>query len=115
MYMGLAVIDLPKWKMYDFHYQYMKPKFQEKLILNYMDTDSFIYTIKTEDFFKDIQNDLEAKFDTSDFSDERINLYTFKKVKKMLNGKLMTEFVGMFSHAYCYKIDQVESSHNKAK
>jgi len=52
----------------------MKPKFQEKLLLNYMDTDSFIYTIKTEDSFKDIRNDLVAKFDTSDYSDERINL-----------------------------------------
>jgi len=59
MYLGLAVLDLSKWKMYDFHYQYMKPKFQEKLLLNYMDTDSFIYTIKTEDFYKDIRNDLE--------------------------------------------------------
>jgi len=46
----------------------MKPKFQEKLLLNYMDTDSFIYTIKIEDFYKDIRNDLEAKFDTSDFA-----------------------------------------------
>jgi len=79
MYLGFAVLDLSKWKMYDFHYQYMKPKFQEKLPLNYMDTDSFIYTIKTEEFYKDIEIDLEAKFDTSD---ERINLYNFKRVNK---------------------------------
>jgi len=46
MYLGFAVLDLSKWKMYGFHYQYMKPKFPEKLLLNYMDTDSFIYTIK---------------------------------------------------------------------
>jgi len=39
----------------------MKPKFQEKFLLSYMDADSFIYTIKTEDFYKDIRNDLEAK------------------------------------------------------
>jgi len=68
--------------MYDFHYQYMKPKFQEKLFLNYMDSDSFIYTIKTEDFYKGIRNDLEEKFGTSDFSDERIHLYNFKRVNK---------------------------------
>jgi len=37
MYLGFEVLDLSKWKMYDFHYQYMKPKFQEKLLLNYMD------------------------------------------------------------------------------
>jgi len=50
----------------------MKPKFQEKVLLNYMDTDSFIYTIKIKDFYKDIRNDLEAKFDTSDYSEKRI-------------------------------------------
>jgi len=74
----------------------MKPKFQEKLLLNYMNTDSFIYTIKTDDFYKDIRNDFEVKFDTSDYSVERINLYNFKRViKKSLvflkdepNGKL---------------------------
>jgi len=58
----------------------MEPKFQEKLFLNYLDTGSFIYTIKTEDFYKDIHNDHEAKFDTSDYSDKRINLYNFKTV-----------------------------------
>jgi len=96
MYLGFAVLDLSKWKMYNFHYQYMKPKFQEKLLLNYMNTDSFIYTIKTDDFYKDIRNDFEVKFDTSDYSVERINLYNFKRViKKSLvflkdepNGKL---------------------------
>jgi len=82
MYLGFAVLDLSKWKMYDFHNQYMKSKYQEKLLLNYMDTDSFIYTIKTEDFYKD----LEAKFDTSDYSDERINLYNFKRVIKKSFG-----------------------------
>jgi len=81
MYLGYAVLDLSKWKMYDFHYQYMKPKFQEKLLLNYLVSASFIY-IETEDFCKDIRNDLEAKFDTSDYSDERINLYNFKRVNK---------------------------------
>jgi len=80
MYLGFSVLDLSKWKIYDFHYQHMEPKFQEKLFLNYLDTGSFIYTIKTEDFYKDIHNDHEAKFDTSDYSDKRINLYNFKTV-----------------------------------
>jgi len=39
MYLGFTVLDLSKWKVYDFRYQYMRPKFQEKLLLNYMDTD----------------------------------------------------------------------------
>jgi len=68
----------------------MKPKFQEKLLLNYMRTDSFIYTIKTDDFYKDIRNDIEAKFDTSDYSDERINLLyiTSKELTKKVWGFL---------------------------
>jgi len=41
MYLEFAVLDLSKWRMYDFHYKYMKPKFQENLLLNYMHTDSF--------------------------------------------------------------------------
>jgi len=53
---------------------------------------------------------------------ERINLYNFKRVNKKslgffkdeLNGKLVTEFVGLCAKVYCYRIDQVESSHNKA-
>jgi len=88
-----------------------------------MDTDSFINTIKTEDFCKDIRKDLRAKFDTSNYSDDGINLYYFKRIEKKslaffkdeLNSKLMTEFVGLCSKAYCYRIDQVESSYNKAK
>jgi len=51
-------------------------------------TDSFTYTIKTEDFYKDIRNDLEAKFDTSDYSAERTNLYNFKINKKILIIKI---------------------------
>jgi len=80
-----------------------------------MDTDSFIYTIKTEHFYKYIRNDLEAKFDTSDYSDERTSLHNLKRVNKKiygffkdeLNGKLMTEFVGLRSNVCYCRIDQV--------
>jgi len=88
LYLGFAVLDLSKWKMYDFHYNYIKPKYNENVQLNYMDTDSFIYTINTEDFYKDIQNDVEMKFDTSDYSDELLNLYNFPKANKKRLGFL---------------------------
>ena len=45
--------------MYEFWYDYMKPKYKDSVKLCYMDTDSFIMNIKTEDFYKDIANDVE--------------------------------------------------------
>ncbi|XP_051864347.1 uncharacterized protein LOC127566360 [Drosophila albomicans] len=48
IYLGFVVLEMSKYKMYDFHYDYMKPKFGKALKLNYMDTDSFIYSIKTQ-------------------------------------------------------------------
>jgi len=58
LYLGFAVLDLSKCKIYDFYYNNIKPKYNENVQLNYMDTYYFIYTIKTEDLYKDIQNDL---------------------------------------------------------
>ena len=68
-YLSQAILDLSKIVMYEFHYDYMVPKYGlEKLKLCYMDTDSLVYDIKTEDFYEDITNDVEARFDTSGYS-----------------------------------------------
>ena len=53
--------------MYEFWYDYIKPKYQDKAQLFYMDTDSFIIHIKAEDFYKDIANDVSKRFDTSEY------------------------------------------------
>ena len=53
IYLGQAILDLSKIIMYEFHYDYMKPKFKD-FQLCYMDTDSLVYHIKTEDFYADI-------------------------------------------------------------
>ena len=50
--------------MYEFWYDNIKPEYQDKAKLRYMDTDSFIIHVKTEDFYKDIANDVEKCFDT---------------------------------------------------
>ena len=51
VYLGQVILDLSKIVMYEFHYDYMVPKYGlEKLKLCYMDTDSLVYDIKTEDF-----------------------------------------------------------------
>ena len=54
--------------MYEFWYDYFKPKYDNNTGLCYMDTDSFIFHVKTEDFYKDISNDVENRFDISAYS-----------------------------------------------
>ena len=65
IYLGQAILDISKTLMYEFWYDYIKPKYEDKVRLCYMDTHSFVINIKTEDFYKDIANDVEKSFDTS--------------------------------------------------
>ena len=65
VYLGLSVLELSKAVIYEFWHNYVKPKYDEKVKLCYMDTDSFIVYIKTEDIYKDIAEDVETSFDTS--------------------------------------------------
>ena len=58
-YLGMSILDISKTLMYEFWYDYIKPKYQEKAKLCYMDTDSVIIYIKIEDFYEDIANDVE--------------------------------------------------------
>ena len=65
VYLGLLILELSKILMYEFWYDYVKPKYGEKAKLCYMDTDSFIVHVKTKDIYKDIAEDVEKIFDTS--------------------------------------------------
>ena len=69
VYLGMSILDLSKTLMYEFWYDYVKPKSQHKAKLCYIDTDSFIFYIKTEDFYEDIANDVEKWFDTSSYDE----------------------------------------------
>ena len=72
IYLGQVILDLSKIVMYEFHYDYMKPKYEgENLKLCYMDTDSLIYNIKTEGFYADITDDVPARFYTSGYIPDR--------------------------------------------
>ena len=66
-YLGLSILEISKILMYELWYDYMKPKYGDNVKLCYMDTDSFITHIKTEDFYKDIADDVEKRFDTSNY------------------------------------------------
>ena len=98
VYLGQAILDLSKIIMYEFHYDYMLPKYGENIKLCYMDTDSFVYDIKTEDFYKDIGEDVEKRFDTSGYANNRpLPVGKNKKViglmKDELGGEIMKEFI----------------------
>ena len=54
--------------MYEFHYDYMRPRNGSNVKLCYMYTDSFVYEIETEDFYRDIAKDVKKRFDTSEYS-----------------------------------------------
>ena len=95
MYLGMSILDISKTLMYEFWYDYIKSKYQDKAKLCYMDTGSFVIHIKTEDFYESIANDVEKWFDTSNYkeNDERPTpIAKNKKVvslfKEELGGKI---------------------------
>ena len=71
IYLGLSILEISKILMYKFWYDYMQPKYDDNVKLCYMDTDSFVMHSKTEDFYEDIANDVENRFDTSNYEVNR--------------------------------------------
>ena len=112
VHLGQATLDISKTLMYESCYDYIKPKYQEKAKLCYMDTDSFIVHIETEDFYKDIAQDINKWFDTSgyDKNDNRplpigINKKIIGMFKDELNGKIMAKLCGPRSKTYAFLLD----------
>ena len=118
IYIGQAVLDISKTLMYRFFYDYLKPKYGDKVKLCYMDTESFIFYVQTNDFYKDISNDVIEWFDTSDYNkdDDRLPTGVNKKVigkfKDELKGKVMNEFITLASKVYTY-LDDNDEEHKK--
>ena len=67
VYLGMSILNLSKSLMDDFHYNYIKTKYVDKPKLLFTDTDSLAYEIRAKDFYKDINPDIEKRFDTSDY------------------------------------------------
>ena len=115
IYLGLSILEISKILMYKFWYDYMKPKYNDNVKLCYMDTDSFIMNIKTNDFYKDISSDVENRFDTSN---RPLPTGRNKKIiglmKDELGGKTITEFVTLRPKMYSFLTDDGKEN-KKAK
>ena len=121
IYLGMSILDISKMLMYEFWYEYIKPRYKEKAKLCYMDTDSFVINIFTEDFFEDINNDIERWVHTSNYdkNDKKpfqtgINKKAIGMFKDELGGKIMKEFCAPSAKTYSYLMDD-NSEKKKAK
>ena len=119
IYLGLSILQISKLLMYEFWYDYMKPKYGDNIKLCYMDTDSFMMNIKTKDFYKNIANDVEKRFDTSNYEVNRPlptgkNKKVIGLMKDELGGKIITEFVTLRPKTYSYLTDDCKED-KKAK
>ena len=120
VYLGSLILEISKTLMDEFWYVYIKPKYENNAKLCYMDTDSFIIHIKTEDVYKDIAGDVEKRFDTSNYEVNRpLPIGKNKKVIRLkedeLGGKIMTEFAALRSRTYSYLMDDGNSDKNLKK
>ena len=117
VYLGMCILDLSKTIMYDFHYNYIKRKYGDKAKLLFTDTDSLMYEIETEDFYKDISGDVKDRFDTSDYPVNHpsgIPTGCNKKVlgmfKDEVGGRCIDEFIGLRAKLYSFKMYEGEES-----
>ena len=107
IYLGLSILDISKITMYEFWYYYAKIKYEDKARLCYMDMDSFVVNIKTKDFYKDIAENVKARFDTSNYIYNRplpigVNKKVIGLMKDELGGNIITEFVALRPKVYSY-------------
>ena len=113
IYLGFSVLEISKTIMYDFHYNYIKPKYGDKAKLLFTDTDSLAYEVETDDFYKDISPDVRDRFDTSNYPEDHpsgIEVGVNKKVGGMFKdeagGQQIIEFVGLRAKLYSYMMDE---------
>ena len=120
IYVGQAILDLSKTLMFDFHYNYIREKYDDEAELLFTDTDSLMYLIETDDVYHDFAADVKKKFDTSDYPENHpsgietgVNKKVIGKFEDEAAGRQITHFVGLRPKLYSFKIE--DSDVNKAK
>ena len=113
IFVGQAILDLSKTLMFDFHYNYIRKKYNNKAELLFTDTDSLMNLIQTDDFFLDIKKDVKKMFDTSGYPDNHpsgiktgVNKKVVGKFKDEACGKQITHFVGLRPKLYSFKVEE---------
>ena len=113
IYVGQAILDLSKTLMFDFRYNYIRKKYNNKAELLFTDTDSLMYLIQTEDFYLDIKKDINKRFDTSDYYENHpsgikagVNKKVIGKFKDEVGGNQITHFVGLLPKLYTFKVEK---------
>ncbi|KAF4529783.1 hypothetical protein B566_EDAN018051 [Ephemera danica] len=106
IYVGMSILDISKVLMYEFHYDKMKPIFGDSLSLLYMDTDSYIYHITGQDFYRVMQDNL-SEFDTSNYPEDHPcfsleNKKVIGKFKDECGGVPIEIFIGLRPKMYAY-------------
>ena len=117
VYLGMCILDSSKTLMYDFDSNHIKQKYGDKAILLFTDTDSFMYELQTEDFYKDISADVKHRFDTSDYPPNHssgipsgLNKQVIGMFKDEVGGDIIDEFVWLRAKLYSYKMFEDEES-----
>ena len=110
VYLGLPILEISKTLLYELQYDYINAKYQNYAKLCYKDTDSFIIPIKTEDFYKDIGDDVKKLFDTSNYKVDRPlpkgkNQKVIGLMKDEFGDNIMTEFVALRPKTYSHLMD----------
>ena len=118
-HLRLSILELSKILMYEFQYHYLKPKYREKAKLCSIDTENFLVQIKTDDIYEDLAEDVETRFDPSNYELGRpLPKGKSKKVigliKDELGRNMMKQFVGLRAKTYSYLKDD-GSEDKKAK
>ena len=114
---GFCILELSKLTMYQFFYDYLKPKYQERCMLLFTDTDSFCCQIETTDLYKDMSEAMDL-FDTSNFDTDhplysKQNYRVLGKMKSETGSTPPLEFVGL--RAKMYSLSCGNKSQKKAK
>jgi len=104
IYVGMAILDISKLQMYQFHYDVYVKKYGDRAKLLFTDTDSLCYEVRTDDLYKDMKDSLDF-YDTSDYPKDhplhdKKNAKVIGKFKDETNGVPPLEFVGLRSKMY---------------